>query len=191
MLDSFQVNGSLPQGAATPWGAFFSADSTPALRGASDGFGETPALPIGDAPLLSLQSRASDIHAQNLAGVSHQKLPCPLGEIGSTLRHRMLGLEGTQERAELGLCEPDKQSFTPRMLQRRPSHSRHDLMISVSVQASAEASHIVACQILLAKLLLGRFRLRTTASSQTQDSEYSRIWRRRERGRIGQACQRC
>jgi hypothetical protein len=52
--------------------------------------------------LLSLQSGASDVYTQHLAGVGHQKLPRPLGEIGPTLRYQVLGFEGALQGTEFG-----------------------------------------------------------------------------------------
>lgn len=56
-------------------------------------------------------------------------LPAPT----STLSHGMLCLEGAQQRAVFGVREANEQPLAPGMLQRRPSHSHHDLMISISV----------------------------------------------------------
>ncbi len=61
-----------------------SSDFIPStLSGSSHGACEAPTFPVGDAGFLRAQSGASDVHAEDLAGVGHEKLAGPLGKVGS------------------------------------------------------------------------------------------------------------
>jgi hypothetical protein len=135
----------MPQGVAAPWGLVVSADFATALGGLADCLRDSPALPVSSTPLLSLQAGSGHLHSQHFARVSNEKLPGPLGEIGPSLRHRVLGLEGAEQRAELGLGKANKQPLSSGMGQWRSSRSRHHFMISVS-RSRRQAADLVGAR---------------------------------------------
>jgi hypothetical protein len=87
---------------AKAWdGDRLAAGFAPAGRGAADGPGEAPSLPVRRAARGMAEPRSSDLDAEDLPGVGDDQIADPLGQRGATLRHGELHLQRLVEGAPL------------------------------------------------------------------------------------------